>query len=79
MVGLAVNSAEDRTQNQLHIHIDCVRWDIRNTLRSQEDALDGRCSELKLATPDHPYMTMKLTTDSLEGFNPFQRAITESW
>jgi CDP-diacylglycerol pyrophosphatase len=72
MVGLAVNSAEDRTQNQLHIHIDCVRRDVRDILRNQEDVLDDRWSELRLAAPDHSYMAMKLKTDSLEAFSPFQ-------
>src|SRR5262249_50099798 len=70
-VGLAVNSAEDRSQSQLHIHIDCIRSDIRNILRSQEDVLDDHWSELKLGPPDHPYMVMKLATESLNGINPF--------
>lgn len=72
MVGLAVNSAEDRSQDQLHIHIDCIRWDIRTNLRSREDALSNRWSELKLPAPDHPYMIMKLETDSLAESNPFR-------
>jgi len=72
MVGLAVNSAKDRTQDQLHIHIDCVRSDIRCTLRSKENVFDNLWSELKLPAPDHPYMTTKLATDSLEGSNPFR-------
>jgi CDP-diacylglycerol pyrophosphatase len=72
MVGLAVNSAKDRTQNQLHVHIDCVRADIRDTLRSQEDVLNNRWSELKLVAPDHSYMAMKLAAESLDGLSPFQ-------
>jgi CDP-diacylglycerol pyrophosphatase len=72
MVGLAVNSAKDRSQNQLHIHIDCIRSDIRNILRSQENVLDDHWSELTLGAPDHPYMVMKLATESLNGINPFQ-------
>ena len=28
-ISLAINSAEGRTQNQLHIHIDCVRPEVR--------------------------------------------------
>jgi CDP-diacylglycerol pyrophosphatase len=72
MVGLAVNSAKERSQNQLHIHIDCIRSDIHNILRSQEDALDDHWSELKLAAPDHPYMIMKVVADSLDGLNPFR-------
>jgi CDP-diacylglycerol pyrophosphatase len=72
MVGLAVNSTNDRTQNQLHIHIDCIRADIRNILRSREDVLDDRWTELKLAAPDHSYMIMKVVADSLDGLNPFR-------
>ena len=60
MLGLAVNSAKDRTQNQLHIHIDCVRSEIRDLLKALEDMLASRWSELNLAPPDHPYMAMKI-------------------
>jgi CDP-diacylglycerol pyrophosphatase len=31
-VSLAINSSTGRTQNQLHIHIDCVREDVRQAL-----------------------------------------------
>ena len=72
MVGLAVNSAKDRSQDQLHIHIDCIRSDIRSALRSNEDVLDDHWSELEFPTPDHSYMTMKFATDSLDGSNPFK-------
>ena len=31
-MSLAINSAVARTQNQMHIHVDCVRADVRETL-----------------------------------------------
>lgn len=32
LISLAINSAAARTQNQLHIHVDCVRTDVRDAL-----------------------------------------------
>lgn len=72
MVGLAVNSAADRTQDQLHIHIDCIRPEIRDALRGNEDAINDQWSELNLPAPDHPYMAIKLAADSLGESDPFQ-------
>ena len=34
-LSLAVNSTFGRSQNQLHIHIDCLRVDVRNAVRRQ--------------------------------------------
>src|ERR1700722_18363050 len=33
-IGLAVNNAHSRTQDQFHIHIDCLRQDVVDSLRS---------------------------------------------
>lgn len=35
-VGLAVNSAQSRTQDQLHIHIDCIKSSTYDALRSSQ-------------------------------------------
>jgi CDP-diacylglycerol pyrophosphatase len=72
MIGLAVNSLHDRSQNQLHIHIDCVRSEIRSILRENEDGLTGVWSKLYLPSPDHPYMAMKIAGEDLHGVNPFR-------
>ncbi len=72
MIGLAVNSLRDRSQNQLHIHIDCVRPEIRTILRQNEDSITGAWSNVYLSAPDHPYMVMKIVREDLHGLNPFQ-------
>jgi CDP-diacylglycerol pyrophosphatase len=72
MIGFAVNSLHDRSQDQLHIHIDCVRPEIRNVLRENEDRLTGVWSKLYLPPPDHPYMAMKIEGEDLHGVNPFR-------
>ena len=38
-ISLAINSASGRTQNQLHIHIDCVRLDVQAALREHAGAI----------------------------------------
>lgn len=40
-LSLALNSRRIRTQNQLHIHIDCLRPEVRETLDRREKTLDG--------------------------------------
>ncbi|MDT3381687.1 CDP-diacylglycerol diphosphatase [Labrys neptuniae] len=73
MVALAVNSAKDRSQNQLHIHVGCVRPDIRNALKNSEAKLSEGWSPLGLPTSDRPYLALKLRQDSLSGFDPFRK------
>ncbi|HKM74303.1 MAG TPA: CDP-diacylglycerol diphosphatase, partial [Stellaceae bacterium] len=38
-ISLAINSAFGRSQNELHIHIDCVRTDVRAVLQRQLAAI----------------------------------------
>jgi CDP-diacylglycerol pyrophosphatase len=71
MIGLAVNSAVNRSQDQLHIHIDCIRREIRELLRDNEDALTSHWSEVVMRPPDPSYWALKIDTPSLAGKNPF--------
>jgi CDP-diacylglycerol pyrophosphatase len=45
-IGLAVNSAQGRTQDQLHIHIGCLRPDVRVALRAHEFDIGQAWSKL---------------------------------
>jgi CDP-diacylglycerol pyrophosphatase len=40
-IGLAINAEGHRSQNQLHIHIDCMRADVTEALRRYVDNLQG--------------------------------------
>ncbi|WP_181160978.1 CDP-diacylglycerol diphosphatase [Labrys okinawensis] len=73
MVALAVNSAKDRSQNQLHIHVGCVRPDVRKALEDSEAQLSEGWSPLALPPPDPSYFGLKLARDGLSGFNPFHK------
>jgi CDP-diacylglycerol pyrophosphatase len=71
ITGLAVNSALARTQNQLHIHVSCVRMDVATTLRKKKISSDvSHPTLVKLAPNQATYSVVAVS--SLDGANsPF--------
>jgi len=53
--GLAVNSIDGRTQAQLHIHADCVRMSVRDTLKAHSAEIGARWSNLVIGPSYHTY------------------------
>ena len=70
-ISLAINSPSGRTQNQLHIHVDCVRSDVQTALRESADAIGSTWAPLPVRLAGHDYMAMRLTQRELAGTNPF--------
>jgi CDP-diacylglycerol pyrophosphatase len=70
-LSLAVNSPYSRSQNQLHIHIECLRPDVREALRRQAPALGDRWAPLPEPLLGHPYRAMRVLGDNL-GADPFK-------
>jgi CDP-diacylglycerol pyrophosphatase len=73
MLSLVVNSPYGRSQNQLHIHIDCVRADVHDTLRRLLPTITPHWQPLREPLPPHGhrYAAMWVPGDSLT-INPFQ-------
>jgi len=71
-LSLAINSDVGRSQNQLHIHIDCIRADVRQALLSQRSAIGPRWAPLKILLAGHRYRAMRITGETLDGQNPFK-------
>jgi CDP-diacylglycerol pyrophosphatase len=69
-VSLAVNSALGRSQDQLHIHIDCVAPDVRETLRASQSALGPRWTPLGTLLKGHRYRARRLDGADL-ALDPF--------
>ncbi len=69
-LSLAMNSEHARSQNQLHIHIDCVRADVRDALLRQRAAIGGRWARLKTPFAGHDYRALRVTGGSLVGQDP---------
>jgi CDP-diacylglycerol pyrophosphatase len=72
MLSLAINSASGRTQDQFHIHIDCIRADVRDTLLRERPNIGWRWTVLKTPLAGHPYRAMRVTGSTLFGHNPFK-------
>ena len=60
---MAINSAQGRTQNQLHIHISCVRPQVKKVLEQAEiEFFPARPVTLRLPPHDSPYRVIKVTS-----------------
>ena len=72
-VSLAVNSTSARSQNQLHIHIDCIRAEVGNALQRQMAAIGDTWAPLPEPLAGRRYRAVLVSGDGLDGFDPFQR------
>ncbi len=71
-IGLAINSVDGRTQNQLHIHVDCLRVDVIEALRAHLNAISGKWSAFPEPLAGHTYVARLLDGATLKGVNPFR-------
>ncbi len=71
-LALAVNSRLGRSQDQLHIHVDCIRPKVRQALADQASDLDTRRWTRIAVMPRAPrYWALALQTADLGGINIF--------
>ena len=70
-LSLAVNSIYGRSQNQLHIHVDCIRADVRATLKADLDHIGPTWAPLDVGVSGRHYEAMRLSGDDLGERNPF--------
>jgi CDP-diacylglycerol pyrophosphatase len=70
-VALAINSAFGRSQGQLHIHIDCVRADVRDTLHRLDQRIGYAWAATRVRLDGHPYRVMKIAGSDLRGVDVF--------
>lgn len=68
-LSLTVNSLRGRTQNQLHIHISCLRQDIRQRLDAMTSTLNSKWQSEQLG--EHEYQVRTLTKDEMLKTSPF--------
>ena len=70
-IALAVNSQYGRTQNQLHIHIDCVGAKVHTALAQHEDDITTQWSSLALGSYGRTYRVRWIDGPDLNA-NPFK-------
>lgn len=70
-VGLAVNSARGRSQDQLHIHLDCLRPSVLAALKAHGRQVQRRWSRFPVALAGERYHALLVPEAEAERFNPF--------
>jgi CDP-diacylglycerol pyrophosphatase len=71
-MSLAVNSAVARSQNQLHIHIDCVRSDVKDALSRRIADVGPGWMPFPELLHGHRYLAMTVEGDALDSVNPIE-------
>lgn len=68
-VALAVNTAHSRSQNQFHIHIECLRQDVFDSLHTAAEQVTDSWSPVNVA--GSTYQAMRIANSSLDSSSPF--------
>ncbi|MEH3146274.1 MAG: CDP-diacylglycerol diphosphatase [Methylobacterium frigidaeris] len=75
-IGLAVNSSGGRSQDQLHIHVDCVQAGVLAALEQRIGAVGtGAWTVVPLPVGGrrwHRFFAMRISLAQAETFNPFE-------
>jgi CDP-diacylglycerol pyrophosphatase len=71
-LSLAINSLHGRSQNQLHIHIDCIRADVRDALRQHGAEIGEAWAPFPVPLLGHSYQAMRVETLDRPGATPFE-------
>ena len=70
-ISLAVNSALNRSQNHLHIHMDCVRLDVQAMLQRLLAGIGDDWAPLPEPLVGHTYRARRILSEDLGAANPF--------
>ncbi|HEY9345918.1 MAG TPA: CDP-diacylglycerol diphosphatase [Inquilinus sp.] len=71
-IGLAVNSASGRSQNHLHIHIDCMQPQVTAALAALKTLIGEQWTDLPMPLPGHSYRARLIVDATLRETDPFQ-------
>jgi CDP-diacylglycerol pyrophosphatase len=71
-VSLAINSEDARTQDQLHIHVDCARFDVIDALERHVADVGPVWAPFPVPLVGHRYDAIAVDGDDDLAVNPFQ-------
>ncbi len=72
VLSLAVNSIHGRSQNQLHIHIDCISPEVRAAISAHAAEIGEKWGAFPVPLAGHAYRAMRVDTLDRPGADPFQ-------
>lgn len=75
-VSLAINATTGRTQNQLHIHVDCINATVRTALHGAGATIGPHWAPLPVPLAGHAYQAMRVSGKYLATVNPFRLLAT---
>jgi CDP-diacylglycerol pyrophosphatase len=67
---LALNSPQARSQNELHIHIDCVSADVRDAVKAHADEVAAEWAEFPVPLAGRTWRAMRVVGATLSGQDP---------
>lgn len=70
-ISLTINSRIGRTQNHFHIHMSCLRNDVRIQLDSEATSISSRWLEIPGGLRGHRYLARRVTEAELVQRSPF--------
>jgi CDP-diacylglycerol pyrophosphatase len=71
-VGIAVNSEYARSQDQLHLHVDCLKREVIAALADYAPHLDGQWRPMTVALDGRKYWARRVDSPDLAGVDPFR-------
>ena len=71
-IGMAINSAGSRSQEQLHIHVDCLRPDVQGALRAHTPQIGPAWTTLRAPVAGQRWQVRRLTGAELGTRDPFK-------
>jgi CDP-diacylglycerol pyrophosphatase len=71
-LSLAINSPYGRSQDQLHIHIDCVRLDVRDALAAHRDAIGSSWDAFPAPLEGQSWRALRVDGENLDLIDPFR-------
>jgi len=71
-VSIAINSEFARSQDQLHLHVDCVDKDVAAALAANSGALDAQFRPMTLELKGRRYWARRLDSTDLSDVSPFR-------
>ena len=71
-VSLAINSQMARSQNQLHIHVDCMTSEVIGALHDHASEVTQTWAPFPVKLAGHTYMARRLDEAALATTNPFR-------
>lgn len=70
-LSLAINSEQARTQNELHIHVDCLSADVHEALVQHSSEIGPEWAAFPVPLASQRYSAVFVDGEDLEAVNPF--------